>query len=85
MRLYEEIARKLVDKKIDCHKRMFGYYPMLICERDGRYYTKDNVGACCQILESKDDLNCYYFDFVIDTDGKTILAYDREPKEGQNN
>lgn len=35
MRLYQENAKKLVGKKIDCHRRIFGYFPMTIIEIGG--------------------------------------------------
>ena len=57
---------KLVGKKIDCHKRRFGYYPMEIVEMDGKLYVKDANGVCMPIPEKETDFNCQDFDFVVE-------------------
>ena len=66
MKLYKVIAKDLVGKKIDCHVRRFGYYPMEVFECDGEYYVKDAVGVCMPIPEEEDNFNCHWFDFVVD-------------------
>lgn len=66
MRLYQGNARELVGKKMDRHRRMFGYYPMTVIEIKGELYVKDAVGVCMPIPEKENDFNCVNFDFVID-------------------
>lgn len=39
MRLYQGNAKDMVGKKIDCHKRRFGYYPMEVIEMNGEYFS----------------------------------------------
>ena len=53
MKLYRNNAKKLVEKKIDCKVRRFGYYPMEVKERDGKLYVKDAVGVCMPIPKKK--------------------------------
>lgn len=65
MRLYQGNARELVGKKIDRHRRMFGYYPMTVIEINGELYVKDAVDVCMPIPEKEDDFNCVNFDFII--------------------
>ena len=64
MKLHRKTAVKLVGKKVDSYKRLFGYYPLLVFARDGDYYTKNAVGVCCKIPDSEEDFNCYDYDFV---------------------
>ena len=66
MRLYQDNAKELVGKKIDCHIRRFGYYPMEIIEIKGELYLKDANDVCMPIPEKETDFNCQDFDFVID-------------------
>lgn len=66
MRLYQGNAKELVGKKIDCNRRMGGYYPMEVIEIGGIPYVKDAVGVCMPIPEKEDDFNCHHFDVVID-------------------
>lgn len=66
MRLCQGNARELVGKKIDRHRRMFGYYPMTVIEINGELYVKDAVDVCMPIPEEENDFNCVNFDFVID-------------------
>lgn len=66
MRLYQGNAKELVGKKIDCHRRMGGCYPMEIIEFDGIPHVVDAAGVCMPIPEREDDFNCCNFDFVID-------------------
>ena len=66
MRLYVGNAKALVGKKVDCHRRMLGAYPLSIVERDGNLYTVDDRGVCSPIPEKEDDFNCYIFDFVVE-------------------
>lgn len=66
MRLYQDNAKELVGKKIDCKVRRFGYYPMTVIEINGELYVKDAVGVCMPIPEKKTDFNCHDYDFVID-------------------
>jgi len=65
MKLYQGNAKELVGKKIDCHQRRFGYYPMEIIELNGALYLKDAVGVCMPIPEKEIDFNCQEYDFVI--------------------
>lgn len=53
MRLYQENAKKLVGKKIDCHRRMFGHFPMTIIEIGGKLFTKDAHGVCSPIPKKR--------------------------------
>ncbi len=66
MKLYQGNAKNLIGKKIDCHKRRFGYYPMTVVEINEKLYVKDAVGVCMPIPEKEDDFNCHYFDFVVE-------------------
>ena len=67
MKLYQESAKLLIGKKIDCEVRRFGYYPMEVKQRsDGTIYVKDAVGVCMDVPEREDDFNCHNYDFVID-------------------
>lgn len=66
MKLYQGNAKELIGKRIDCHKRLFGYYPMTILEIKGELYVKDAIGVCMPIPEKETDFNCQDFDFVID-------------------
>lgn len=66
MRLYQGNARELIGKKIDRHRRMFGYYPMTVKEINGELHVIDAVGVCMPIPEKEDDFNCINYDFVID-------------------
>ncbi len=66
MRLYQGNAKELVGKKIDCNRRMGGYYPMEVIEIGGIPYVKDAAGVCMPIPEKEDDFNSVHFDFVID-------------------
>lgn len=66
MKLYTGNAKELVGKKIDCHVRRFGYYPMEVKQwENGELYVKDTNGVCMPIPEREDDFNCQHFDFVI--------------------
>ena len=64
MRLYQGNAKKLVGKKIDCYRRMGGYYPMEIIEIGGIPYVKDAVGVCMPIPEKEEDFNATHFDYA---------------------
>ncbi len=66
MRLYKEAANKLVGKKVDRKRRMFGHYPIEIVKINGELYAKDANGVCSPIPENENDFNCYNYDFVID-------------------
>lgn len=66
MRLYKKSAEKLVGKRVDRKRRIFGYYPIEIIKLNGELYAKDANGVCSLIPESEDDFNCYNYDFVID-------------------
>lgn len=66
MKLYKENARKLVGKKIDCYRRLLGYYPMTVVEINGELYVRDAIGVCMPIPEKETDFNCQRFDFVIE-------------------
>lgn len=66
MKLYQGNAKELIGKKIDCHNRRFGYYPMEVHERNGELYLKDANGVCMPIPEKETDFNCQDYDFVID-------------------
>lgn len=65
MRLYQGNAKELVGKKIDCNRRMGGYYPMKVIEISGIPYVKDAVGVCMPIPEKETDFNCVHFDFIV--------------------
>ena len=65
MKLYQGNAKDLVGKKVDCHHRRFGYYPMEVIKINGELYVRDAVGVCMPIPEKKTDFNCHDFDFVI--------------------
>ena len=69
MILTQEVALKNVGKYIDCHKRMFGYYPMQIILIDGEAHLKDIVGVCMQIPENA-DFNSQHYDFMYENGGK---------------
>lgn len=64
MRLYQENAKELVGKKIDCYRRMGGCYPMEIIEINGILHVKDAVGVCMPIPDKEEDFNCTYFDYA---------------------
>jgi hypothetical protein len=66
MRLYKGNAEKMVGKKIDRHRRMFGRYPMEVVETNGELYVIDTDGVRMPIPEKETDFNCFVFDFVID-------------------
>ena len=66
MRLYKGNAEKIVGKKIDRHRRMFGFYPMEVVKTNGQLYVIDAAGIRMEIPEKEDDFNCFNFDFVID-------------------
>lgn len=65
MRLCKKNAEKLVGKKVDRRRRIFGYYPIEIIKINGELYAKDAAGVCSPIPESENDFNCYNYDFVI--------------------
>ena len=65
MRLYQGNAKELVGKKIDCNRRMGGYYPMEVIEISGIPYVKDAGGVCMPIPEKETDFNCVHFDFIV--------------------
>ena len=66
MRLYIEKAKELIGQRVDCYKRMFGNYPLIIKQReDGTIYTKDTCGVCCDVPERENDFNCYHYDFIV--------------------
>ena len=66
MRLYKKSAEKLVGKKVDSKRRLFGYYPIEIIKINGELYAKDAVGVCSPIPEKEDDFNCFNYDFVVE-------------------
>lgn len=66
MRLYKGNAEKIVEKKIDMHRRMGGCYPMEVVETNGELYVTDAAGVRMKIPEKEDDFNCFNFDFVVD-------------------
>lgn len=66
MRLYKGNAEKIVGKKIDRYKRMFGCYPMEVVKTNGELYVIDSAGVRMPIPEKETDLKCFDFDFVID-------------------
>ena len=61
MRLYKKNAEKLVGKKVDSKRRLFGYYPIEIIKINGELYAKDAVGVCSPIPEKEDDFNCFNY------------------------
>ena len=68
MKLYIDNAKELIGERVDCYKRMFGNYPLIIKQReDGTIYTKDTLGVCCNVPEKEDDYNymCYLSDSII--------------------
>ena len=66
MRLCRKNAEKLVGKKVDRERRLFGCYPIEIVKIKGELYAKDAIGVCSPIPENEDDFNCYVYDFVVD-------------------
>ena len=66
MRLCKKSAEKLVGKKVDSKRRLFGYYPIEIIKINGELYAKDAVGVCSPIPEKEDDFNCFNYDFVVE-------------------
>lgn len=76
MKLYIENAKKLIGQRVDCYKRMFGQYPLIIKQRkDGTIYAKDTHGVCCDVPEKESDFNCYYFDFVVIEKMREVVEY----------
>lgn len=58
MRLYKEAANKLVGKKVDRKRQMFGHYPIEIVKINGELYAKDANGG---VEEIKLDEEYYLF------------------------
>jgi len=76
MKLYIDNAKELIGERVDCYKRMFGNYPLLIKQReDGTIYTKDALGVCGNVPKQKDDFNCYNFDFIVSQKIDEVVAY----------
>lgn len=76
MKLCIKNAKELIGQRVDCNKRMFGQYPLIIKQRkDGTIYTKDTHGVCCDVPEREDDFNCYYYDFVVSQKIDEVIAY----------
>ena len=79
MKLYVENAKELIGQRVDCYKRMFGQYPLIIKQReDGTIYTKDITGTCCDVPEKEKDFNCYYFDFVVAEKMREVVDFFKE-------
>lgn len=66
MIITQENAKELVGKKIDSHRRLFGYYPFTVFERDGIYFLKNAVGCCSEIPPERDKFNARHYDFVVE-------------------
>lgn len=76
MKLCKENAKGLIGKRVDCYKRRFGYYPLIIKQKiDGTLYTKNNLGVCVDIPERESNFNCYDFDFVVLEKMEEIIKY----------
>lgn len=76
MKLYIDKAKELIGQRVDCYRRMFGNYPLIIKQReDGTIYTKDTHGVCCDVPEREDDFNCYHFDFIVSQKIDEIIEY----------
>lgn len=76
MKLCVENAKELIGHRVDCYKRMFGNYPLIIKQRDdGTIYTKDTHGVCCDVPEKESDFNCSYFDFVVIEKMQEVVEY----------
>lgn len=76
MRLYIEKAKELIGQRVDCYKRMFGNYPLIIKQReDGTIYTKDTCGVCCDVPKRENDFNCYHYDFIVSSKIDDVIEF----------
>lgn len=67
MYLTTENAAQYLDKKLDCHKRMWHFYPLTVKQfPDGEYFLMDWAGVARPVPEVEDPFRKVWFDFVVD-------------------